>query len=167
MMPRDLTPWLFTRAVIVVAYVMLGLGLLLACAEIARADDGRELAVVGYHEAGPDVVGDELAALWAVATRVPRRAPMRVQCRRLFEGRTPRAAEALRVRRNDPRFAGLLAVADAVVRGEIRHRCDGEPIAWGMRSGVDLRRALSFGWRRLDCGEGVRNFVWARRAIVR
>lgn len=152
-----------TRVLASLVFALLAFGLVTACAALARADDGRELAVVGWHESGPDVVGHELAAFWAVATRIPRRHPMRSQCRRLFEGRSPRSREALRVRRGDARFAGLIAVADAVIRGEIPHRCPMHPQHWGMRSGIDLRRALAFGWRRLDCGDGVRNFFWSTR----
>lgn len=143
-------------------FALLAAGLTLAVARVAFADDGRELAVVGYHEAGPGVSGPELAGMWAVATRLPRAHPMRSQCPRLWAGRTSRASEALQVRRGVPRFAALIALADAVVRGEVVHTCPIAPTAWGGR--IDRRRARRLGYFRLECGPNIANdfYLWRR-----
>lgn len=57
-----------------------------------------------------------------------------------------------------------LAQARRIIAGAERHRCDGTPMHWGARYGVDLDRAgraIEAGrWRALDCG-GTRNAFYS------
>lgn len=146
-----------------IVFALLAFGLVTACARVAFADDGLDLARVGVHESGPRVTADELAAFWLVATRIPgRRHPLQSQCRLLFSGQSPRAAEAMRVRRGSPRWSALLAVADAVVAGTITHRCAEPGVAhWGGR--MDRARARRQGFIRVDCGDTRNDFYRGRR----
>lgn len=150
------------------AFVLLAMGLALASfVALARADDGLDLARGAAHECGLDCSADEVAAIYAVATRVPRRAPMRAQMRRFFSGATSRPyylhLERAAARPRDwpgpwaaERWGALLAVADAVVRGELVHRCSVPPAHWGGR--VDRRRARAMRFVRVDCGQTANDF---------
>lgn len=135
-------------------------------------DRGLNLARAAAHEAGLSASEEEVAALHAVMVERCGGSP-RCQMRRFFNGRTPRRY-LLELNRRGTRPQGwpaarfdrdawlaLLDTADRVVAGELQHQCDQPPQFWGMRSGVDLERALRAGWVRVDCGENVRNFFWA------
>lgn len=128
-------------------------------------DRGLDLARAAVHEAGLEAHADEVAAIHAVA--VARcHGSVRCQMPRFFSGRTTRPW-SLWLRRDGsrpwgwpsaaawPRFAArwlaILAAADRVVAGEIAHRCEAEPEAWG--GAVDRERARRMRLVEVDCGE--------------
>lgn len=57
------------------------------------------------------------------------------------------------------RWREMLRHAGAVLRGEVSSTCEEPPHYWGMPSGIDLRRAMLAGWRRIEC-PGARNAFW-------
>lgn len=61
--------------------------------------------------------------------------------------------------RHRPRWLELHEHAGEVLRGRVASSCDGEVHHWGMPGGIDLERALSAGWTRVDC-PGARNAFW-------
>jgi hypothetical protein len=74
------------------------------------------------------------------------------------------------VRRHAPwhafreRWLELYETAGLIIAGEIPSACPEAPDHWGMRSGIDLERALSAGWTEIACtradGTPTRNAFW-------
>lgn len=61
------------------------------------------------------------------------------------------------------RWLALYEAAGRIVRGELVDVCASDIDHWGMRSGVDLERAVRFGWTEVDCAAGdavTRNAFW-------
>lgn len=150
--------------------------LLASSSAAAQHDEGLDLARAAVHEAGLGATEDEVAAIYAVAI-ARSRGSMRVQMPRFFAGRTSRPwalwlrrdarepwswPESMRWDRYRDRWVALLAIADLVVAGELRHRCALDPEFWG-GPGIDDDRAARLELVEVPCGE-TRNRFFVSRA---
>jgi hypothetical protein len=170
----------------VITCTLAALGWLHACSETVRADEAHDLARVCTGEAGWDR-GPDCPAIHAVLTyrsqvrgtswRSAARAYSPGHLGRRRDRRRPWIAhlhpsgrqpagwpQALPWARYRGRWLRMLRYARRIVAGEVEHGCPEPPAHWGMRSGVDLRRARAAGWRELNCtvaGQPTRNAFWA------
>lgn len=140
----------------------------------ARADDAVWLGRVAVAESGWSAPADR-AAIWHVISRRAGRAGVslatmaRAYSSPLRRGHWARGLEAngrrpaafparLRWSVHRPAWEAILEAARAFLRGEVADPCGGSALHWGDRRG-DLARALSYGWRRVDCGRTA-NLFW-------
>lgn len=142
---------------------------------VRRATRARVLAVMAWAEGGARVSPGEVAAFDAVVSNRRNGRPyvrsaysysvgLRNPRHRWLFGLDPDDVPARLpeyVREEWPR---LVAVAEAVVRGEVDHECDGRLVHWG-GTRVDahtIRRLVRRGHRRARCPEGYANTFLVR-----
>jgi hypothetical protein len=170
-----------------IVYTLAALGWIHACAETVQADapEVEALSKICVGEAGWEPGADCPAihavlayraqvrrSTWLSAARAysPGHLGRRRDRRRPWIARLhpsgmepagwPQALPWSRYRR---RWLGVVEYARQIVAGEVSHGCPEPPAHWGMRSGIDMRRARAAGWRELECGGGkpTRNAFWA------
>lgn len=97
----------------------------------------------------------DYASLHFDARREPRRWILELDA----SGRRPREWPR-RVPWQRDRWLAAIAHAELVIAGSVEVPCRERPQWWGAPYGGDLARAQRYGWRRIECDDGVRNAYW-------